>query len=69
MSLCDRLVNEQFEEEQQEPQQFEEEPEPEYFGEEGKWSSPPAYLFWTYAHVISLRLTLCIHCINMMGPN
>ena len=45
MSLCDRLVNEQFEEEQQEPQQFEEEPEQEYFGEEGKWSSPPAYLF------------------------
>lgn len=45
MSLCDRLVNEQFEEEQQEPQQFEEEPEQEYFGDEGKWSSPPAYLF------------------------
>ena len=43
MSLCDRLVNEPFEEEQQ---QFEKQPEQEFFGEEGKWPSPLAYLYF-----------------------
>jgi hypothetical protein len=38
-------VNETFEEEPEQPQQLEEEQGQEFFEEEGKWSSPSAFLF------------------------
>jgi hypothetical protein len=44
MSLCDRLVNEPFVEEQDQ-QQFEKAQGQEFFEEEGKWSSPPTFLY------------------------